>query len=80
MTFEMIRNIFAWCTTINIALLIIWSLIYLLAHDWYYNLYNKIYRTSLDTFIAINCGGLTIYSLLIMVFNLIPYLSMHIVS
>lgn len=81
MTFETIRNIFAWCSVINYGLLLIWSLPYLLARNWTFGIYSKVFKlSSTDTFNVIMCGGFTIYSLLILVFNIVPYFAMRIVG
>ena len=34
MTLELIRNVLGWCALINYGILLLWFLIFSLAHDW----------------------------------------------
>ena len=79
MTFEIIRNIFAWCLVMNFGLLLLWLVMFLFAHDWIYKMHSKWYKITPDSFNAINYGGLGIYKMIVIVFNLFPYIAMHIV-
>jgi hypothetical protein len=80
MTFETIRAVFAWCTVINMGLLIWWWLFFVLAHDWMYRCHCKWFKLSEERFDAIHYGGLAIFKLGIFMFNLVPYLAMRIVG
>ena len=80
MTFETIRNIFAWSLTINLGLLILWFLIISVASEWTYKLHNIFFKLSRESFHSINYGGIIFYKLLVIVFNLVPYIAMHIVK
>jgi hypothetical protein len=41
MSLESIRAALAWCTVINLGLLIGWWLLFTLAHDWVYRVHGK---------------------------------------
>ena len=41
MALETIRDALAWCSVINIGLLLWWFLIVTLAHDWTYRMHTK---------------------------------------
>ena len=80
MTFEIIRNIFAWCLVMNFGLMLLWLAMFTLAHDWIYKIHSKWYKITPDSFNAIHYGGLGFYKTIVIVFNLFPYLAMHIVK
>ena len=80
MTLETIRNIFAWCLVMNYGLMLLWLVIFTFAHDWIYKMHSKWWKITPDAFNAINYGGLGIYKMIVIVFNLFPYLAMHIVA
>ena len=80
MSFEMIRNIFAWCLVMNYGLMLLWLVIFTFAHDWIYKMHSKWWKITPESFNAINYGGLGIYKMIVIVFNLFPYLAMHIVG
>jgi hypothetical protein len=80
MTLETIRSILAWCTLINIVLLIWWFLFFKFAHDWTYRYHTKWYRLSVETFDAIHYAGMAIFKIFLIVFNLVPYLALRIVG
>ncbi len=78
MTFETIRAVFAWCTVINMGLLLWWVVFIFLAHDWTYRCHCKWFKLSEESFDAIHYGGMAIFKLGIFMFNLVPYLAMRI--
>ena len=80
MTFETVRNIFAWSLVINFAVLILWFILFTLARDWIYRMHSSLFKVSPDAFNAINYGGLGLYKMIVFVFIFIPYIAMHIVS
>ena len=80
MAFETIRNIFAWCLVMNFGLLLLWLVMFIFAHDWIYKMHSKWYKITPDSFNAIHYGGLGIYKMIVIIFNLFPYLAMHIVG
>jgi len=80
MTLEMIRRALAWCTLINIGLLIVWFLFFKFAHDWTYRYHTRWYRLSLEAFDTIHYAGMALFKIFLIIFNLVPYLSLHIVG
>ena len=79
MAIETVRNVFAWCLVINFALIILWLILFVLAHEWIYRVHNRMFKVSSDAFYAINYGGIGLYKMIIFVFIFIPYIAMHIV-
>ena len=79
MTVEIIRDVLAWSTVINFALLIFWFLFFSLAHDWLYRYHGKWFTLSVEKFDAIHYAGMAFFKLCIFLFNLAPYLALRIV-
>ncbi len=81
MTIEIIRAVFAWCSVINIGLLIWWYLFFTLAHDWTYRYHTKWFKNlSVETFDAIHYAGIALFKIGILLFNLVPYFALRIVG
>ena len=81
MTIEIIRGVFAWCSVIDIALLICWYLIFALAHDWMYRYHTKWFKKlSIETFDAVHYSGMALFKIGICLFNLVPYFALRIVG
>ncbi len=48
MSIEMARSILLWCTVINYAVLVIWFLLYVLAHGWLCRLWGRWFRLTAE--------------------------------
>ncbi|MEW6670588.1 MAG: DUF6868 family protein [Thermodesulfobacteriota bacterium] len=79
MTLVTIRSMLAWCTVINMGLLIGWFLLFFFAHDWIYRIHSKWYHIPQDRFDAIHYAGIAFFKILVLAFNLVPYLALRIV-
>jgi hypothetical protein len=80
MSVEILSRFLLWCAVVNYALLIVWFLAFLLARGWIYGMHNKLFRVSVEQFNAINYAGIAFYKILILVFNLIPYIALRIIG
>ena len=80
MTLEVTRSMLAWCSVINIGLLLLWYLFFLLAHDWMHRIHSKWFTIPVDRFDGIHYGGLGLFKIGILLFNLVPYLALRIVG
>jgi hypothetical protein len=79
MTVETVRDALLWCGIINYTMLVLWAWLVLLAPRllrWYASWF----RLSAEQFDAIQCGGLLLYKLAILLFNLVPYIALRIVG
>jgi len=74
MTLEIVRAVLAWSTLINLALLLIWFMFFTLAHDCMYRMHRKWFNFSPEAFDTLHYGGMGLYKLGILLFNLVPYL------
>ena len=69
MTVEIIRDVLAWCSVINIGLLLWWVLFFTMAHDFVYRFHGKWFNLSKERFDAIHYTGMTFYKICIFMFN-----------
>lgn len=79
MTIELVRHTLAWCSIINLAILLWWFLFYSLANDWVYSFHGMWFKLSKEQFDSIQYGAMAIYKIGIILFNIVPYLALLIV-
>ena len=77
MNLEQLSNFLLYCTIINFALLWLWAILYLLPHAWWYAAAHRMFRISAEQLDAISLAGIILYKLGILLFNLVPYLSLR---
>ena len=80
MNIEIARDFFLWCAVINYALLLLWFLFFSFARDWMHRFHGRWFRIPADQFDVIHYTAMAIYKLGIIVFNLVPYVALHIVG
>ena len=79
MTVEVVRDALLWCFVINVGILLLWSLLFMMAHHWIYRLHSLWFKLSEESFNAIHYTGILFYKTIIFVFFLIPYIALWIV-
>ena len=80
MNIVIVRDALLWCAIINFGLLAVWSLLFLLSHEWLHRLSTKWFCMSVEQFDAINFAGIVLYKTGIFLFNLTPYIALRIVG
>ncbi len=80
MSIEMVRGVLAWSAVINFGLLLWWFLFFISVHDWIYRLHGKWFKLTKEQFDALHYGGMALFKLGILLFNVVPYLAMRIVG
>ncbi len=80
MTVEIIRGVLAWCSVINMGLLLFWVLWLKLAHDFIFRIHGKWFRLPEERFDTIHYSGMLFFKICIILFNLVPYLALRIVG
>ena len=80
MSIEMVRSTLLWCTIINYVLLMIWFLVYLLPHEWLYRIWGRGFRLTAEQFDTLSFGGIMLYKLGILLFNLVPLVALCIAA
>jgi hypothetical protein len=79
MSIELVRNFLLWCAVINYGVLLVWVLLFMLPHEWMYRLWGRWFRLSAEHFDAINFAGIVLFKAAIILFNIVPYVSLLIV-
>lgn len=79
MTVDAIKLVFLWCVAINYAILMIWFVAFVFAHDWMYGMHLRWFSLSVETFDAIHYGGLAVYKIGILLFFLVPLIAIVVV-
>ena len=77
---EMLRDVLAWCSLVNLVLLTVWGLGFLAARDWMHRLHGRWFRLSNDAFDTVHYAGMAFFKICILVFNLVPYLALRIIG
>lgn len=80
MTVELLRSALAWCSVIDIGILLFWFLAFTMAGDWMYRIHGRFFKISRESFTMANYCGLGLFKLAILVFNLVPYLALRILA
>jgi uncharacterized protein DUF6868 len=78
MNIETIRRVLLWCTIINYGILLVWVLIFMLAHDWMYQFHGRWFHLSVEQFDMLHYAGMSIFKIGIILLNLVPYIALHI--
>ena len=74
MDIETLRSFLAWCSTFNLILLILWWVGFMVASDWIRRLHGKWFEMSRESFDKIHYTGMAFFKMLVLMFNLVPYL------
>jgi hypothetical protein len=80
MNTDVLRNFFMWSTIINYGLLMYWFLVFAFAHDRFERILGRVFRFAPEQFDVGNAIGMTIYKLGVIIFNLVPFLVLLIVT
>jgi hypothetical protein len=78
MNIETIRRVLLWCTIINYGILLVWFLVFMLAHDWMYQFHGRWFHLSVEQFVMLHYAGMSVYKLGIILLNLVPYIALQI--
>lgn len=68
------RAFFGGCALVNYALLTLWFVVFRYARDWLRRLHGSWFTLDDATFDAIHYGGMGLYKIAVLVFNLVPWL------
>jgi hypothetical protein len=80
MEIAVIRTFLMWCTIINGGLLILSFLICAYAGDWVYQVHSRWFPISKEAFNVAIYAGIGFMKMVIIVFNLVPYLALVIIG
>jgi hypothetical protein len=80
MTLEQVRDVFMWCSVINVGMLTLWCVMILLARDWIYRLHSRWFPMSKESFAIIHYCGIGLYKMAVFFLCVIPYVALLIVG
>lgn len=62
---------------VNYLILIVWFLVFVFARSWLRGLHGRWFKLPDSTFDAVHYGGMAVYKIGILLFNLAPLLALH---
>lgn len=80
MNIETAKSFFLWCTVINYGILLLWTLVFLVAHDWHYRLTSRFFRVSPEQYDLVSFCGIAVSKIAVLFLNLVPYLALCIIA
>jgi len=80
MDYEMLTAFFFWCSVINIVILLAVSAMVKAAGVWFYETREKWFAISEDKFLVVVYAVLGVYKLLIIMFNVTPWIVLNIIA
>ena len=75
-----VKDFLLWCLIVNYGILLAWFLVFRLAHDWLFKLHGRWFRLSEEYFDVIHYGGMAVYKIGVLLFNLVPYVALLIIG
>jgi len=76
---DTIKELLLCSLAINYGVLIIWSAVFILAHDWVYRLHSRWFKISVETFEALHYAGMAVYKIGIILLNFVPLIAFWLV-
>ena len=76
----LITEFLGWCTIINYTILMFSTLMIILAGDWVKKIHSSLLNIPIDKLDSMYFSYLANFKLVVLVFNLVPYLSLKIMS
>ena len=80
MDIQTLTAFFLWCTIINGASLVLWTIICMFAPDLVYRTQNKWFPLSRETFNVVIYSFLGLFKIFFLVFNVVPYVALLILG
>jgi hypothetical protein len=80
MDLSTLRDVLVWSLIVNYAILLVWFVMFSLAHDAVYRLHTRWFRLSRESFDALNYGGMAVYKIGVLLLNVAPLVALLIVG
>jgi hypothetical protein len=80
MGIEMMKDFLLWVIAIAYAILFIWFLVFMLAKDLIRRFHGRWFRLSGESFDIIHYSGMAIFKIGIILFALVPYISLCLIK
>ena len=76
----MLTRFFMWCSILNTSLLAVSFLILAFAGDWVYRIHGKWFTMPRETFNVVLYSFVGVYKIIVIVFNIIPWMALAIIG
>jgi len=80
MNLELLKAFFMWNTIINVALFMYVALLSAFTSDWIFKMHGKPFSLERESFNTVLYSFLGLHKIIIIVFNLVPYLALLIIG
>ncbi|MEM7466982.1 MAG: DUF6868 family protein [Pseudomonadota bacterium] len=80
MTIELVMRFLGWTACINIAFLLWWFLAVMFMRDTVYRLHTRLFNLTQNQFDVIHYSGMAASKLLVLIFNVAPYIALEIIN
>lgn len=78
MNIDILKSFLLWSTLINYGILVLWFVVLIAARDTIYKLHSRWFRLTDEKFDGFMYLGMAIYKILVLVFNLVPFIALKI--
>jgi uncharacterized protein DUF6868 len=68
-----------WSAIVNYVVLLLWFVVFMLAHDWMFKLHGRWFHLTEGQFDSVHYGGMAVYKIGILLLNLVPFIALHVV-
>jgi hypothetical protein len=75
----LLSSFLLYCTILNYLVLLLWFAVYVLARDWMFRLHGRWFHLTQGQFESLHYGGMAVYKIGILLFNLVPLIALHMV-
>ena len=80
MDIQLLQQVLGWSLALNYLILLIWFLVFIYARTWMKSLHGRWFNLDDQTFDAIHYAAMAVYKIFIMVFNLVPFIVLSVLS
>ncbi len=75
---ETVGKTLLWCAIINYAILLVWFIAFLVAHDWIYIFHGRWFRLTVEQFDMVHYAGMALFKIGILLLNLVPFVALQV--
>ncbi len=80
MNTQTLTDFIKWCTLINVALFFLSAILVLVASDFIYSAHGQLFHMPREAFDVVIYSLLGLYKIIILFFNIVPYLALRIIA
>jgi len=80
MDVQTLTSFFMWCTIINTGMLGLSTILFMIAPDFIYRIQTMFFKISRESFDVIFYSFLGVYKIMLIVFNIVPWFALLIIS